>query len=118
MINKSPKMCKEAEFIKIKRMRSGVAVPFISTILATSDNGCVVSFAVVMLLCALPAILDSYRLSEVMVIKFVNIASVRNILLVISILSMTLENLSSYSNSELVSWSRCVTYELAKQMAC
>lgn len=118
VINKSPKMCGEAEFIKIKRMRSGVAVPFISTVLAISANGCVVSFTVVMLLCALLTILDSYWLREVMIVKLVNIASVRNILLVISILSMILENLSSYSNSELVSWSGCVIYKLAKQMAC
>lgn len=118
VINKSSKMCREAEFIKIERMRSGVAVPFISTILAISANVCVVSFAVVMLLCALLDIFDSYWLRGIITVKFANIASVRTILLVIITLSMTLENLSSYSNSELVSWSSCVTYELAKQMAC
>ena len=80
IVNNRSKICSEAETHSyMKWMTSGVAAPFIFAISTISANGCVVSFTVVMLLWNLLAILDSYCLREIMVVKFVNISWIRNI---------------------------------------
>ena len=69
--------------------------------------------------CYVVAILDSYCLREVMIVKLVNISCVRNrSTVIISMFSMwcfwlTLKNIKNYSNSELVRWSGYVSYEMA-----
>lgn len=78
IIYKSFKMCSEAGFINIKWMRFNVTAPFMFAILTISANDSVISFTIVILLWALLAILDSFNLKEVMIVKFMNTSWVRD----------------------------------------